>query len=141
MRRARRVSIKSMTLTFLFLTVGWVETSHPAAVQPTSLSGWFTVIWGDGEPTSLRAPQMRYLLTDDSGRSIQLLLTEEIAWMTSACSTRAVGPWILMAMGSGGAAQQIAAGPWARPPAYPWSGTGTGTGWIRLARSTTAVGL
>ncbi len=47
--------------------------------QQVSLSGWFTTIWGDPHPRSGGKPLEIYVLTDDSGRSTQLLLSEELA--------------------------------------------------------------
>ena len=44
--------------------------------QQISLSGWFTTTWGDPKPGSGGRPIEIYMLTDDSGRSTQLLLDE-----------------------------------------------------------------
>ena len=56
---------------------------HPPGVsqsgQEVSLSGWFTIIWGDPQPGSNREPVEIYMLTDDTGHSTQLRLTEELA--------------------------------------------------------------
>ena len=47
--------------------------------QQVSLSGWLTIIWGDPKPGSGGKPIEIYMLTDDTGRSTQLLLNEELA--------------------------------------------------------------
>lgn len=46
--------------------------------QQTSYSGWFTIIWGDGQPGSKIAMES-YWLIDDEGRSIPLSLNETLA--------------------------------------------------------------
>ena len=57
--------------------------THRAGVgqsgQEVSLSGWFSIIWGDPEPGSNREPVEIYMLTDDTGHSTQLSLTEQLA--------------------------------------------------------------
>ena len=47
------------------------------AGQRVSLSGWLTVIWGDGKPGSNVAVEI-YMLTDDQGKSTQLSLDEKL---------------------------------------------------------------
>ena len=44
--------------------------------QPWSISGWFSIIWGDGHEGE---SQMVYTLADDSGQAIPLLLDETLA--------------------------------------------------------------
>ncbi|MBC7264799.1 MAG: hypothetical protein H5T64_10670, partial [Chloroflexi bacterium] len=54
----------------------------PAAINQSgelvSLSGWFTVIWGDPEPESNTTVDTIYMLFDDRGQATRLLLTEEL---------------------------------------------------------------
>lgn len=45
--------------------------------QQVTLSGWFTIIWGDGAPGT-QATTVTYWLTEDGGQSTQLLLREEL---------------------------------------------------------------
>ncbi len=47
--------------------------------QPTVLSGWFSVIWGESKNPSNGIPVTRYLLTDDSGKSTNLILGEVVS--------------------------------------------------------------
>ena len=47
--------------------------------QQVSLSGWFTIIWGDPNPGSGGEPIEIYMLMDDTGQSTQLLLNEDLA--------------------------------------------------------------
>lgn len=43
-----------------------------------SLSGWFLVVWSDPQPDGLPSNGPAYLLRDDSGRSIRLLLDADL---------------------------------------------------------------
>lgn len=51
---------------------------QPAKAAEVVLSGWFTIIWGDGEPGSETAAK-RYFLTNDNGEVIQIALDQTLA--------------------------------------------------------------
>lgn len=51
--------------------------AKPNDLNRATLSGWFSVIWGDGGPGSDTGSQ-EYLLTDDHGQPTQLLLSDEL---------------------------------------------------------------
>ena len=51
---------------------------HKQDKQPVSLSGWFTIIWGDPHPDSDGEPLTLYMLTDDNGHTLQLSVDEEL---------------------------------------------------------------
>ena len=48
----------------------------PVEGQPWSLSGWFNIVWGDGPEGVSEA---LYMLTDDSGQIVPLLLDETLS--------------------------------------------------------------
>jgi len=48
----------------------------PAEGQPWTLSGWFNIVWGDGPEGVSEA---LYMLTDDSGQIVPLLLDETLS--------------------------------------------------------------
>ncbi len=51
-------------------------TTTARAAPVTSLTGWFTIIWGDGQPGSKQTSEI-YNLTDDQGKRTQLLIDEQ----------------------------------------------------------------
>ena len=51
-------------------------TTTARAEPATSLTGWFTIIWGDGQPGSKQTSEI-YNLTDDQGKRTQLLIDEQ----------------------------------------------------------------
>lgn len=73
----RRITpeVVSTTLALLLLC-----TSMPATAEeePTRLTGWFSVIWGDPPPDSAEPAPKRFVLTDEAGRSTELVLSDAI---------------------------------------------------------------
>lgn len=53
--------------------------SEAAPNSPVSQTGWLTIVWGDGPPGLNLRLEPVYTLTDEAGRSIQLLLNERLA--------------------------------------------------------------
>jgi len=54
------------------------EQSEPIPEQPTSLSGWFHILWEDPHSDSDQEPTIKYLLIDDQGEWVELLLDGEL---------------------------------------------------------------
>ncbi len=68
-----------MTLVYLvsILFSGWQPASAQPAAKSLSLSGWFTIIWGDG-PAGSDPIEPVYLLSMENGRSYRLELDEKL---------------------------------------------------------------
>jgi uncharacterized repeat protein (TIGR01451 family) len=78
----KEVSNVLLVLTLLALSLalpsaGVTRVSQIYAETDPPIAGWFTVIWGDGKPGSGANDQV-YVLAQDDGQSIELLLSEEL---------------------------------------------------------------
>lgn len=63
-------------LMIMFVVIEVFGASQPVSAQvstPISISGWFSIVWGDG-PSGLFAPEPIYTLTDMGGKTITLLM-------------------------------------------------------------------
>ena len=65
-------------LILLMLTVAAVSNAAPTT-QPLTLTGIFSIVWGDSAPDSNTEPTMDYWLTDTQGNMTKILLDEELA--------------------------------------------------------------
>ncbi len=48
------------------------------STQVNVVSGWFNIIWGDSRNSAISKPVSRYVLTNDAGESITLILNRRI---------------------------------------------------------------
>jgi hypothetical protein len=77
------------------------------------LSGWFTIIWGDGAPGSSVAPAPVYMLTNESGQITRLQLSEVVIQFAGGVlalnrkHVRVEGEWARSAPQATGAANPL----------------------------------
>ena len=76
MRRRSRRSLKTSLV--LSLLGAWAVFAPPVHAQQQTLTGWFSMTIADYPPESGLAPEMTYVLTEDSGERHELLLDVEL---------------------------------------------------------------
>ena len=71
----RRRSLRSLKTSLVLSLLGaWAVFAPPVHAQQQTLTGWFSMTTADYPPESGLAPEMTYVLTEDSGERQELLL-------------------------------------------------------------------
>ncbi len=74
-----RKSVFLVLVVSLFYVATVAGSNAAPATQPTTLTGIFSIVWGDPAPDSNAEPTMDYWLTDAEGNMTQILLDENLA--------------------------------------------------------------
>jgi hypothetical protein len=78
--------VMGLALALLITLAAGAQGALPAAEQDTDVTGWLNIIWGDSEPGSNIAPTETYVLTDDKGQWIEIVLDDQAQSSVSAAS-------------------------------------------------------
>jgi M6 family metalloprotease-like protein len=70
-------ALVSFSVLLIVLIAPPIANAQPAASSP-GLSGWLTIVWGDGQSGTNKDAQTRYYLTDDFEQTTRLQLSQDL---------------------------------------------------------------